>query len=339
MSAYQPLVTVAIPSYNAAKFIRPTLDSLSAQTYRKIEVVLVDDGSTDDTVAIVEAQGFERLIVARNEKNLGCCGTIQRCATLGSGEILYFLCHDDILSPVAVERAVAAFANPAVGATTRPYYFFEGPDYLKANRAVRPLAPGQDVLIDGTEDYPVIHKLVETLGQLSGLGFRRSMMTTPFSDDVFTVHGQAFLGVLRDHPVVYIGDYILGVRTETSQSRTLSKIYVDSPLQTWADMFYRVFPERRFDNLRRHCLRHMATGNDVGLVQLKTTSGQRDLLREIRVYLKVWPGNWFRPTFWFWVLITVLIPSWPLRRLIDRLKQMIGPTLTTDATLYQPRSS
>ena len=48
-----PLVSVIVPIYNAAPFLKETLDSIMASTYRPIEIVMVDDGSTDNTVNIV----------------------------------------------------------------------------------------------------------------------------------------------------------------------------------------------------------------------------------------------------------------------------------------------
>lgn len=330
---YRPLVTIAIPAYNCAAFVRPTLDSIVAQTYENIEVLVVDDGSSDDTCAVIERHGLPNLRLVGNDRNRGCMYTIARCAELARGEILTFLCHDDILSPVAIERIVAAFRDPRIGATTRPYYWFEGEDVSRPNRVIRPLALGQDVVITGREGYPTIRRLVETLGQISAMAFRREWLEVPFSEDVFTVHGQAFLGILRKHPVVYIGDYILAVRTETSQSRSLSSVYGKSPLATWDEMFARVFPEPEYAMLRRHCRRAMATENDVGLIQVKCTGGQRALLREIWVSVSLWPMNLLRPKFIACALGTLVIPRGPLRSLVDWAKNRIGARMIEGVAL------
>lgn len=333
MSAYRPFVTIAIPTYNSARFIKPTLDSISTQSYENFEVLVVDDGSTDETCEIIRGHGFDRLRIVSNDRNRGCVYTVARCAELAEGEILTYLCHDDLFSPIAVERMVGAFEDPRVGATTRGYYWFQDLDWRRANRVIRPLKLGQDITVTGDADYHTIWKVLETLGQVSGLGFRRAWMTTPFSDDIFTVHIQAFLGVMREHPITYIGDYLVAVRIETSQSRTLRSVYDRSPLATWDEMFGRVFPGIEYSTLRRSCRRAMATENDVGLVQVKCTGGQRALLREIWVSLKLWPQNLARPKFLACVLLTFVLPPLKLRRFVDWMKNSVGARMAADARL------
>lgn len=333
MTLRQPPITVVIPTYNAAAFIKPTLDSLTAQTFTDFTVLVVDDGSRDDTCGIIERHGFPSLRLVRNPSNLGCVQTLARCVELATDEILVFLCHDDILSPNALERIVGAFHDPAVGAVTRPLFWFEGDQINRPNRVVRPIDSRRDTLIRATDDARHLRGLIETLGQASGLGFRRKFMTVPFSDDVFTVHIQAFLGILREHPVVLLSDYIVAVRTETSQSRTVSAVYETSPLESWDRMLRRVFPEPRFAHTLHACRRVICTKNDVGLVQVKCSGGQRKLLREIAVSLRVWPGNLIRPHFWLWCLITLILPRGFLRRTIDRLKNLLGPRLATGIRL------
>ena len=54
-SDYNPLVSVVIPVYNGADFIIPSLESVSKQSYRNLEIIVVDDGSTDSTLSLVES--------------------------------------------------------------------------------------------------------------------------------------------------------------------------------------------------------------------------------------------------------------------------------------------
>lgn len=110
-----PRVSVVIPAYNAAKFIAATLDSVKAQTYTDWELVVVDDGSTDDTKAVVDAwlaktgsagqcvrQPNGRIAAARN--------TGMKAA---KGELIALLDHDDLWTPDKLARCVAEFdAHP-----------------------------------------------------------------------------------------------------------------------------------------------------------------------------------------------------------------------------------
>lgn len=75
------LVSICIPAYNNEKDIKGTLESLLEQTYKNIEIVVVDDASTDSTAAIVESIKDDRIHLYRNEKNLGMAGNWNRCGT------------------------------------------------------------------------------------------------------------------------------------------------------------------------------------------------------------------------------------------------------------------
>ena len=67
----EPLVTVFIPVYNCEDYINECLDSILNQTYRNIEVLLVDDGSTDRSVEKIKAYSDPRIRLIRNERNMG----------------------------------------------------------------------------------------------------------------------------------------------------------------------------------------------------------------------------------------------------------------------------
>jgi glycosyltransferase involved in cell wall biosynthesis len=104
-------VSVALASYNGARFIDEQLASLAAQTRLPVELVVCDDGSTDDTLAHVErfAAGapFEVRIV-RNPDNLGFSGNFQRALSLVTGEIVFICDQDDIWYPEKIATSLAA---------------------------------------------------------------------------------------------------------------------------------------------------------------------------------------------------------------------------------------
>ena len=67
----QPLVSVCIPAYNNAAYIKDTIDSILRQTYTNLELVICDDNSKDDTVEVIESIKDSRIKLIKNEKNLG----------------------------------------------------------------------------------------------------------------------------------------------------------------------------------------------------------------------------------------------------------------------------
>ncbi len=96
-----------MPAYNAAGTIREAIDSALAQTLSDLEVLVVDDGSTDETAEIVETHADPRVRLLRNPRNLGIPATRQRGAEEARGEYLAILDSDDIAHPRRFERQVA----------------------------------------------------------------------------------------------------------------------------------------------------------------------------------------------------------------------------------------
>lgn len=95
-------VSILIPSYNAARWIGPTLESALAQTWTDREIIVVDDGSTDDSVAIArqfESRGV-RVVV---QPNRGASAARNHAFQLSRGDFVQFLDADDLLSPNKIE--------------------------------------------------------------------------------------------------------------------------------------------------------------------------------------------------------------------------------------------
>lgn len=93
-----PLVSVVLATYNGERFLRTQLDSIVQQTYPNLEVVVVDDRSTDTTVAILNeyAARYPYLRVIVNETNLGYIGNFEKGMLLASGELIALSDQDDI---------------------------------------------------------------------------------------------------------------------------------------------------------------------------------------------------------------------------------------------------
>ncbi|CAN7293487.1 glycosyltransferase family A protein [Phenylobacterium sp. LjRoot225] len=104
-----PLVSVIMPSFNSADTIEASLRSVVAQTYPALEIIVVDDGSRDDTVTRARAVPCERPILVEAEgRNQGAPRARNRGAELAKGEFLAFLDSDDSWSPDKIERQVQA---------------------------------------------------------------------------------------------------------------------------------------------------------------------------------------------------------------------------------------
>jgi len=102
-----PTVSVLIPTYNRAHIIAKAIDSALAQTFRDIEIVVVDDGSTDTTAELIA--GYGRAVVCARQENRGIAGARNTGVRLCSGDYIAFLDSDDYWLPEKLERQMALF--------------------------------------------------------------------------------------------------------------------------------------------------------------------------------------------------------------------------------------
>lgn len=100
-----PPVSVIIPTYNGAPYLREALDSITNQTFRDFEAIIIDDVSSDNTVEIAReyAAKDSRLRVFQNEANLGFAGNRNKAVMLARGRYIAWLDQDDIAMPERLE--------------------------------------------------------------------------------------------------------------------------------------------------------------------------------------------------------------------------------------------
>lgn len=114
---YAPLVSIVLPTYNGEKYVRETIQSLVSQTYKNIELVISDDGSTDSTPDIIReyAAKYPFIKINLSPKNLGIAANYNLAVKMASGEIAIGIGHDDLLPPEHTSAIVPYFKDPRVG--------------------------------------------------------------------------------------------------------------------------------------------------------------------------------------------------------------------------------
>ena len=131
----EPLVSICIPTYNGARYLRACLDSAVGQTYRSIEIVVVDDDSSDESPAIADdyARRDHRFRLSRNPRRLGLVGNWNRSVEIARGTWVKFLFQDDLLEPACIERMIAAAhpTGPPIIACRRDIVFNDAPEELR----------------------------------------------------------------------------------------------------------------------------------------------------------------------------------------------------------------
>lgn len=118
-------VSVIIPTYNYGRFIEDALRSVLDQSLPPAEIIVVDDGSTDDTSEVVRQFG-EKIQYVRQE-NAGVCAARNRGVAESSGELIAFLDADDIWEPTKLEKQAAKFCDdPVIGLVHCGMRVFDG---------------------------------------------------------------------------------------------------------------------------------------------------------------------------------------------------------------------
>ena len=110
------LVSILIPSYNHENYVQKTVKSIINQTYKNIELIVIDDGSKDNTFEkILELKkDCERRfvnVIFQKKENEGTCKTLNKLLSLSKGEYIYIIASDDLAKPEAIEKEINFLNN------------------------------------------------------------------------------------------------------------------------------------------------------------------------------------------------------------------------------------
>lgn len=113
----QLLVSIVIPAYNNENTIIATLESIRNQSYKNIEIIIIDDNSKDKTLQLVTEQQKKdnRIKIYHNSTNLGMIGNWNKCIQMSNGEFVKLVCADDLLDKNEIEKETGVMIlNPSV---------------------------------------------------------------------------------------------------------------------------------------------------------------------------------------------------------------------------------
>jgi glycosyltransferase involved in cell wall biosynthesis len=233
-----PLVSIIIPVYNGERFLRESLDSILAQTYPNLEVLVMDDASTDGTPAIVVSYG-DRVKYHRQEQNRGIYGNANDGIALAHGEFIAVYHADDIYEPTMIECEVAALQRfPGVGAVFCLDTFINATGQPYGQLTLPPEVTGGAPL-----DYPLILNALLTYKNIF-LVCPTSMVPAAVYRDVGGYRDAEFrntsdlemwLRIARKYSLVIVEEYLLRYRHGHENS---SKRY--HHLRTTAENYFRI---------------------------------------------------------------------------------------------------
>jgi len=317
--------SILMPIYNGSKWVKQTIDSILRQSYSNFELIISDDNSTDNTIDIIKDIKDNRIKIFKNDTNLGYPSNLEKARLLSSkdSDILYLMGQDDILAKDALLKTYNAFKiSEEVGIVRRSYYHFMGNNFQSGNRnTAKPLSNMSFDIINISEENKVCHLLSST-GQLSGLAYRKIYIDRAFHQDIFVSHIYPFLSILKKYNAIYLNDYIVAVRTDSSQCIHVSSIYEVSPLKSWIDMFNDILNDKKYDGLRKLLINKVSAEIE-GILQIKNYGQKKYYYREVLLYIKYRPMNLLSIRFYMYVLGSLIIPKRLLIKIISHYKNYI----------------
>lgn len=111
MNKYFPLVSIIMPVFNSERYLKLAIDSILEQTYENIELLIVDDGSTDKSVQIIRTFSSSKIRFFQNEKNIGVSATRNKMINLSKGKYIALMDSDDISPKYRIEKQVNFLEN------------------------------------------------------------------------------------------------------------------------------------------------------------------------------------------------------------------------------------
>jgi GT2 family glycosyltransferase len=204
-----PLVSIVIPCHNQAPFIADAIRSVRAQTYRNLEVVVVDDGSVDESAMIAESHGVR---VVRQERS-GPSGARNAGFRVTSGDFVVFLDGDNLLQPHALEANLHGLEDHPESAFVggRYTYIDEQGARERSNTLPAPRTPNDHYAALLAENY---------FGSPDNVMFRRSVLDVVglFDSAVDGLEDyDLYLRIAKEYPVYYHGVTVSKYRVHESQ--------------------------------------------------------------------------------------------------------------------------
>jgi glycosyltransferase involved in cell wall biosynthesis len=173
MNPSQPLVSVLMTVYNREHFIREAIESVLASTFTNFELIITDDGSTDQSVSV--AREYEakdkRIRVYQNEKNLGDYVNRNRAAFYAKGKYLKYLDSDDLIYPNGLEMMVSGmeeFPEAALGVVSNRNSNQHYPVLFQPIQAYRKYYFSNELLSTGPTGTIIKREVFESLKGFSG---------------------------------------------------------------------------------------------------------------------------------------------------------------------------
>lgn len=244
-----PKVSIITPAYNMARFLPEAIESALGQDYHNLEVIILDDGSTDETAEVVRAYGDR--VQYHWQPNAGVANSYNRLIRLATGDFIHFLDADDVLVPNAIKLASSALENhpsaalaygPAtvIDAAGRPYGRRVAPSWI----ASAGLAPSRRMFKELLKGCHITN---------SSVMVRRAVLEEVGPYQTESVPGEdwdMWLRIAVNHDMAYVSEPLCLYRTHGG---SLTSAYtIEKVLRSHTHSLDKIFaePDFRYADLR-----------------------------------------------------------------------------------------
>ena len=281
-----PLVTVIIPSFNHAGYIEQAIASVYNQTYPRWELIVVDDGSSDDTATVLQKFiGQPRMTIICNQVNRGQSAVVNQALAVSSGEFVCFLPSDDWYLPDKLRLQVARFQelDRTFGVVYgRGQRYFE--DTGQTVDADAPVHSGWVLrqLVDRNFVYPITPM------------FRRECFVRYPFDERYKAEGEAiYLKLALAYQFAFVPDIVGVMRDHSRNTGKDVDLMLRDNFDYWSDFFSRSDLPPGVANLKNWRISRLLRLKGLEYVNLRarTKEGRTALLKAVRM----WPRNLLDP--------------------------------------------
>jgi predicted O-linked N-acetylglucosamine transferase (SPINDLY family)/GT2 family glycosyltransferase len=279
----QPLVSVCIPTYNGAQFIEEAIESILAQTYSNIEIIISDDSSIDRTVEI--AKSFQQKVSGNfsilEHSQYGLSQNWNFCISQAQGKYIKFLFQDDLLEPTAIEEMVnLAEQDESIGlvfsprklftATDNTYYdlnflsHHEAKDVHKAWSNLRSIQSGQELL----QQLNLFDNPINKIGEPTTVLIRKEVFEKLglFNPELCQlVDLEMWLRIMSLYKVGYVDKVLSHFRIHSQQQTRRNTSVKETILLDYQNLFYIIYSEDRYHQSTRYQAieRYISLGGDL----------------------------------------------------------------------------
>lgn len=255
-----PLISICIPTYNGARFIREAMDSAIAQTYRPLEIIISDDDSKDETSEIIKTyiDKTDIPIQIYHHNPAGIGANWNNCVKNSKGDYIKFLFQDDLLEPECVEKLMdVAIRDHEIGLVfckRKILYDQENNQHLEWTSKfsdlhkhwtnLLPLQSGKALLKDAKLLLSPINKVGEPVTVIlhkkvfSTIGYFNKTLKQDLDSEFW-------YRVFSKYKVAFVDEYLATFRLHSEQATSINRIYRQSDYEQYSNLIY------------KHCYKHL----------------------------------------------------------------------------------